>query len=76
MSAGLLFVFCLLVAGEAIIAIIIICAVIRVQNAGRHPKPTAKSTRARHQARLDGSNDDGRHRRAKAACQGIARFNK
>lgn len=76
MSAGLLFVFCLLVAGEAIIAISIIIAVIRVKNAGRNPKPTAKSARARHKTKLNGSDDDGQHHRTAATCQGAARINK
>jgi hypothetical protein len=67
MSAGLLFVFCLLVAGEAIIAIMIICAVIRVKNAGRNSKHSAESKRARYKANRDGPHDDGKHNGAAPA---------
>lgn len=54
MSQSILLVFCLLVVAEAIIAIMVICAAIKVRNVNRNAKLTDESARARPQANYDG----------------------
>lgn len=69
MSQSILYVFCLLVVAEAIIAVFVIRAVIKVKNVNRDAKLTDESARARPQANDDGPHDDGSHRRAAVACK-------